>query len=67
MIFLNFKIILGLKKRRKNIGILSFDMFDQVHDELALVLDEFVHLPLVDDFETGYIVKYKQAAKIKHI
>ena len=42
-------------------------MFDQVHDELALVLDEFVHLPLVDDFETGYIVKYKQAAKIKHI
>ena len=30
--------------------ILGFEIFDHVHVELALVLIEYDHLPLVDDF-----------------
>ena len=29
--------------------ILCFETFDHLHDELVLVLDEYVLLPLVDD------------------
>ena len=29
---------------------MCFETFDHLHDELALVLDEYVHLPFVDDF-----------------
>ena len=38
--------------------ILCFEIFDQLHDELVLVLDEYVHLPLVlnfVDFEITFI------------
>ena len=30
--------------------ILCSETFDLLHDELALVLGEYVHLPLEDDF-----------------
>ena len=33
-----------------NICIFCSETFDLLHDELALVLGEYVHLPLVDDF-----------------
>ena len=29
---------------------MCFETFDVLHDELALVLVEYVHLPLVDNF-----------------
>ena len=38
--------------------ILCFETFDHLHDELVLVLDEYVHLPHVDDlleFEISFI------------
>ena len=38
--------------------ILCFEIFDQLHDELVLVLDEYVRLPLVlnfVDFEITFI------------